>query len=118
VIEGLEPVREGLAAEVLHGDPERAVFDPGVDDLDDVGVAQRRHEPRLALKPLHQREVHGERGVQELERHGAVEGYLHRLVDAPHAALPEGTHHAKSPGEDGPLVEGAAPGERVEGVVH
>ncbi len=57
---------EALSFEELHGDVGHAVVDAVVEDLDDVGAAQRRGGLRLALEALEHLRAAGDLGVDEL----------------------------------------------------
>ena len=57
-----------------------------VEDLDDAGVGEPGHHPRLAREPGPRLRRGGEVRVQELHRHLAVEGGIAAAVDDGHAA--------------------------------
>ena len=83
---GLQQLRDRLALDVLHDDVVALGVDPGVVDLDDVGVDQLRDRERLAAEAGHElvvvREVLGE----DLHRDGSFQHPVGCPVDGRHAA--------------------------------
>ena len=63
-----------------------------VKDSDDVGVAEAGCGLGLALKTGQEFLVSGYRGVEELDRHVALEGRLNGFVDPGHAAFANQFH--------------------------
>jgi hypothetical protein len=85
----LAPLRQRPAADVFHRDEDLSVFDPDIEDFDDVGMTQLRQSPRL---PAQSARSVGARGTaqllpQDLDRNFAVELGILRDVDSPHRAL-------------------------------
>ena len=85
----LQQLRSGAALHVLHDDVVAVLVDAGVVDLDDVRVDQLRDRQRLAPEAGDElvvvREVLGE----DLDRDGALQDPVGRLVDARHPARAE-----------------------------
>ena len=92
-----------LPLHVLHGDEVDAVLGlPVVDDGDRVRVAQLRGEAGLEEEAALERRIllRGEVGVEDLQRHHAVQRRLHRLVDLPHPARTERREDAEAVVQD------------------
>ena len=78
---------EVLAVNVLHRHEERSVRQRAeVGHLDDVRVSEAGGGARLALEPLDEQWIGGERPLQDLERHGCVESDVPGQVHVSHAA--------------------------------
>ena len=77
---------QGLALDELHGVVVDAALAADGINRDDVGVVELGGGQGLGLEPPELGRVHRRRERQHLERHPAVQGTLHRLVDHPHAA--------------------------------
>ena len=82
----LEQIRQRLACDVLHGEPEQlpALRDPV--NGDDVGVIERGSGARLALEALDQPGPEGQFRWQHLDGNFAVELEIARQEDHRHAA--------------------------------
>ena len=76
------------AVDVAHGQVERPALGAGVEDLDDVGMVERRGEPALALEARAEHAVAGQARRQQLERDRAVERDVGGAVDHPHSPAP------------------------------
>ena len=76
------------ALDVLHRDVRRAVVLEVVVHGDDVRVAQRAGDARLAQEALRERRVGGVERAELLQRDEAVQVGLAREVDDRHAAAP------------------------------
>ena len=83
------------AFEVLH-DEIRQTVERGVEveDLDDVGVAQRGHDLRLATKPPERILVGQQMRPQDLHGEAPGQSRVRRLVDLAHPSLPDDAHRA------------------------
>jgi len=75
-----------------HGDQHALVVGHGVVHGDEVGMIERRPEPRLAVEAL--RDVLGAVGVQALDRHAAAEALVLGEVDGRHAPGAESAQDA------------------------
>jgi len=76
---------ERLALNHLHGDVTDALFESFGVDGDDIGMAQGRRGPRLAVEPLNGRSVAAEAARKDLQSDPAVQRDLPGLVDHAHA---------------------------------
>ena len=76
---------QGLALDELHGVVVDAALAAHRINRDDVSVVELGGGQGLGLEPPELGRVHGRREREHLERHPAVQGTLHRLVDHPHA---------------------------------
>ncbi len=84
------PRRERFALQVLH-DEQRAVAVPRkLEERADAGVAERGERPRLTLEPSLRIRVAEGAGRQDLDRHGAADARVRRLVHLSHAARTDG----------------------------
>jgi hypothetical protein len=104
-----EHLLERLAGHVREDGIELAVLRlPGVDQLDDVGVRERRADPGLAAEALDLAPRRGLRPLaraQQLDRDRLTRGELSRLIDPPEAARPELAEDLVPVLEAGPLRE-------------
>jgi hypothetical protein len=66
-----------------------------IEDRDNVRMIQLRHRPSLALETLCEVAVHADLQRQQLDRDRAIERFLTRLIDRPHAAAPDDLQHVK-----------------------
>ncbi len=82
----LDHLRQTRAGDVLHGIPGEAGAALNVVDAHDVRMPQPRRELRLPTKPLRHARVRGERGMQDLDRHVALEGQVAGAIHPPEAA--------------------------------
>ena len=71
-----------------HRDEERALGLPRLVDGDDVRMVDRGREQRLPLEALAEAVVVGQVRSDELQRHGALQRQLGRVVDDSHTAAP------------------------------
>ena len=76
---------EVRSRDVFHRIPGQAGAAHNVEDTDDIGMPQPRRELRLAAKALYHPGIGGERRVQDLDRHVALEREVARAVHAPEA---------------------------------
>ena len=76
---------QGLALDELHGVVVDAALAAYGIDRDDVRVVELSGSQGLGLEPPELGRVHGRREREHLERHAAVQGTLHCLVDDTHA---------------------------------
>ncbi len=83
-----EPVAQGLALDVRHGEPQPAPGLAGVEDREDVGMLEPGGEADLALEALGA-ERRGELRVEQLEGDRAVVLEVRREPDRGHAAASE-----------------------------
>jgi hypothetical protein len=109
----LEPLAQGLTADVLHGDEEPLTEGSRVVDRDDVRVRQPRHRLRLTQKarPRVLPDL-----LQELDRHLPVEVGVVGGVDGAHFAFAEQLDHDVAPDRLSarePLVPRASADERL-----
>jgi hypothetical protein len=82
-----ELLREVVAVEVLHHQEEAAVGElAGVEDLDDVGVADRGGDAGLGLEAAGDEAVAGPLAVQDLDGDAAADRQVLGEVDGAHAA--------------------------------
>ena len=81
-----DAVLERLALDVLEDDVGPAVLLAGVDDADDVRVAELGDGARLAAEALELVGVRGDLAVHELDRDAALEHGVERAVDRRHPA--------------------------------
>src|SRR5690606_36371248 len=80
----------GLALEPDHDEEKRAIVEGAeVEDLDDVGVAERADYARFAQEALDVGALQAPVGVEDLDRHLLVEPHVHRGVDRAHRAAPD-----------------------------
>ena len=86
LVDDVAQVRAGHEA---HRQVEHAVVFAAAVDRDDVRVLQRGRQPRLGLEAGHRVGVLGVLRRDDLQRHGAVELGVGRLVDDPHPAAVE-----------------------------
>jgi hypothetical protein len=84
----LQLIGERLAFEQLHRDEEASGVFADLVDLTDVGMVDAGGRARFAPQPFTPRLVTGQRR-QRLQRDGAPEALVARLVDDAHAALAE-----------------------------
>ncbi|MFT3917397.1 MAG: hypothetical protein QM704_25915 [Anaeromyxobacteraceae bacterium] len=83
---GQEP-GEAAPAHELHREEGHALVGPAeVEHGDGVRVAEPGRRPRLALEALRHGRVVVEADLEELHRHGAIEGEIGGAEDAAHAA--------------------------------
>ena len=90
-----------MAGDELHGIEVLAIGLPDAEHRDDVGVVQSCGRPRLATEPLEPERVEQGLGRQELEGDVPAEGFLHRLVDGPHATAADQPEDAILPDPTG-----------------
>ncbi len=84
----LDAVGQRIAVQELHDDVAIAVRQNAqVEHLQDVIVADATSGLRLTFEALHHLGVAGERGVQDLDRHAAIDAHVLALEDGAHAAL-------------------------------
>ncbi len=74
------------ALHVAHGNEQLAVGFTGLVDRHDVGVVDRRRQPRLGVKPRPERLVGSEGRGYQLQRDATPETQVHRTEDDAHAA--------------------------------
>src|SRR5437879_2388711 len=74
---------EVRSRDVFHRIPGQAGAAHNVEDTDDIGMPQPRRELRLAAKALYHPGIGGERRVQDLDRHVALEREVARAVHPP-----------------------------------
>src|SRR6267378_1548308 len=79
----LHHLREVRSRDVFHRIPGQAGAAHNVEDADDVGMAQPRRELRLAAEALYHPGISGERRMQDLDRHVALEREIARAVHPP-----------------------------------
>ena len=86
-----DTVAERLAFHVLHGDEADLAGVANLEDLRDVGMRQRRCEPRFAQKALAAFLVHRRRARsrQQLERHAALQDRILGQMDVAHPTAAE-----------------------------
>ena len=77
---------EGLALEVLHHQEAHAILSAHVVQRADVRMAQGADRTRLALEPLVRLGIDRRVDGEGLDRHGAIETRIDRLVDIAHAS--------------------------------
>ena len=82
----LQPIGQRLAFQVLHHEERRAVVLADVVERADVRMIELRDRARFAVEPLAELRVGGEALGQDLDRDGAIEARVARLVDLAHAA--------------------------------
>ena len=112
----LDDAGQGLALDELHGVMMHAAVAADGVDRDDVGVVQQRRGLGLDLESLELLGVgHGGEG-QYLQRHAAVEGQLHGLVDDAHAAAADRAEQLVVP-QGAEARTGFARGGRAAGVI-
>ena len=74
------------AGDVIHHEEQHPLVLAGVVDPDDVRVVQRRGDPHLALEPLAELLVLGQRGGEDLQRIDPVQRDIGDAVDQSHPA--------------------------------
>ncbi len=82
---GVEPLLQGLPVHQLHRQETDAATFEGAEKGRDVGVLDRREQPRLATEPAHGVGFEGQLRMQELERDVAFEIVVPRAEDLSHA---------------------------------
>ena len=85
----LQPFGQRLAVEILHDEEVDAVLAAHVIQGADVRVIELRDRVRLAIEPLTELRIGGERFGQDLDRDAAIEPCVARLVDFAHAPRAE-----------------------------
>ena len=85
----LQQLRSRVPLDVLHDDEVAPLVDPGVIDLDDVGVDQLRDRERLTAEAGDEPLVVGEVLGEDLDGDLALEDPVGRPVDGGHATRPE-----------------------------
>ncbi len=97
-----EPVRERLAVEQLHRDEGdgRRLVDAVIDDLHDVGAAQRGRGLRLPLEALEHLRLRADLRIDELDGDRRVERQVLRFPHRSHPALTELLGQAVTAGDD------------------
>ncbi len=85
------------AGDVVHDEEQHPLMLARVMDPDDVRVMQRGGDARLALEPLAELLVLGERGRQHLERVDPVQRDVRDAVDEAHAAAADQLVNAVAP---------------------
>jgi hypothetical protein len=90
---------DGSSLDVLHDEVAAALVLPDVVQRADVRVIERRDRPGLAFEPV------GERALDGLHRHVAIETRVAGAIDVAHASRPEIRAH----------FVGADAGTRIEG---
>jgi hypothetical protein len=84
---------ERLSGNVLHDHVGHAVLDVEVDDLHDVGVAQRRDQARLAAETVDEALGVGQVRMDEFDGDRTPEAGLRAQVHVGHAAAPQQPAH-------------------------
>src|SRR5438876_8281207 len=102
-----QPLQVGPAHE-LHRDEQRVLAFARLVDGDDARVLERRLQHRLAAKARAELAVAAEVPCEHLQRDGAVERELRRLVHRPHAAAAELALDAVA-GDRGPVADHVYP---------
>ena len=74
------------AVDKLHDHVIEVFFDIEIEHLNDVGVSQSRNGTGLSLESTHKIGLIGQIGMEDLDRHVAVEAGLVGLVDFRHTA--------------------------------
>ncbi|MNC86743.1 hypothetical protein D3C83_24170 [compost metagenome] len=95
----VEQAAEAAALEELE-DHERGLVLPPVVDRHHVRVVQRGGHLRLGAEPPEEAGVVGQGGVEDLDRHLALEAHVPGGVDAPARPRPQGGHQAVPAGQD------------------
>jgi hypothetical protein len=91
-----DPVPQGLALDVLHGDEGALVAFPGLVDDADIGMGERRRGLGLPQEPLFEIGQLRKLRRQELEGHRALELEVLGLVDNPHAHRPRSRRRSRT----------------------
>jgi hypothetical protein len=108
-----QPAAQGAALDQLHGDEDLALKLADLVDGDDVGVREAGERLRLAQQAAAARRALSELGAEDLEGDLAVELFVPRGEDQPHASFIEVAKH----GEAADFGAGAADEPLLEQIV-
>src|SRR5262249_30710996 len=106
-----EPFLQAPAIDVFHGQVMPALLFAHGETLDDVGMAEVAHAPRLTIEAFEQLLIAGHMREKDLHRYFALGAHLEGLVDGAHRPFADLADYAEVAQEGrGLLVGGRGPG--------